>query len=160
MVRGRDSMEYYKKIRNIREDLDIKQYQFANLIHVLPKTYNLYENGGRSIPIDVLNRILKTLHLSLDYLLDLPEYFSYESLEELENLKDIDVKELALNLRKYRKKARFTQTEMAKLLNCSQQTLSEYERGNTMIPLGTLKRFCEEVKVSADIMAGRRKNSL
>ena len=61
-------MQYYQRIRNIREDKDLKQYQFANLIGVRPKTYNLYENGLRSIPIPVLNKILQEFDLSLDYI--------------------------------------------------------------------------------------------
>lgn len=144
-------MEYYQKIRNVREDMDLKQYEFAKLIHVLPKTYNLYENGLRQIPFRILNRILKELNLSLDYILGFSEASTYP------DLKGIRIHALYKNLRIFRKKMGLSQKEMAALLNCNQQTLSEYERGNLTIPLPTFKKFCEVTRVSADTIAGRTK---
>ncbi len=142
-------MEYYQKIRNVREDLDIKQYQFAKKIDVSAKAYNLYENGLRSIPYDTLNKILEVLELSLDYILDFSNQKNYS------NLKPINLDILCQNLKFYRKKMHYSQEKMASLLNCNQQTLSEYEHGNIKIPIPSLKKFCEIVNISADTLTGR-----
>lgn len=144
-------MEYYKRIRNIREDNDIKQYEFANSIAVLPKTYNLYESGRRTLPMDILDKILVELNLSLDYVFELkpyPENIEYHPL---------DLEQYARNIRKYRKLNHLTQDEMAKRLGCNQQTLSEYERGKLVMPPPTLQKFCKELAVSADVVTGRKK---
>ena len=89
-------MEYYQRIKNIREDRDIKQYKLAELINVSPKSYNLYENGHRSMPLSVLSKVLNKLNLSLDYILELSDTTKYS------NMKDMKESILAHNLRKYR----------------------------------------------------------
>lgn len=144
-------MEYYQRIRNIREDRDIKQYKMAELIDVNPKNYNLYENGNRSMPLDILNKVITKLNLSLDYILGLTDITNYQ------HMKDINPKVLANNLRKYRKILGYTQNEMAKILNCNQQTLSEYERGNLRIPIEIVKKFSQITNISADTLTGRCK---
>jgi len=142
-------MEYYQRIRNAREDKDIKQYDFASRINIKPKTYNLYENGYRSMPLSVLNDAINELNLTLDYVLGLDENIKHQ------NIKDIDPKILAENFIKYRKKLHYTQNEMAYLLNCNQQTLSEYERGKLKIPIEIIKKFSEITKISTDTLTGR-----
>jgi len=144
-------MEYYQRIRNVREDRDIKQYKFAEIIKVKPKNYNLYENGHRSMPLDVLNKTINELNLSLDYILGLTDITNYP------HMSNINSKVLASNLRKYRKLLNYSQSEMASILNCNQQTLSEYERGNLKIPIEIIKRFSETTKISADTLTGRCK---
>lgn len=63
----------YKKIRNLREDNDIKQITMANYLNVKQSTYSDYENGKINIPIEQLIRIAEYYKVSLDYLVDLTE---------------------------------------------------------------------------------------
>jgi len=147
-------MEYYQRIRNIREDRDIKQYKLAEKIDVKPKNYNLYENGNRTMPLDVLNKVIKELNLSLDYVLGLTDITNYP------RMRDIKPKILASNLRNYRKNLGYSQSEMASILNCNQQTLSEYERGNIRIPIEVIKKLSEITQISADTLTGRCKNEI
>ena len=64
-------MELYEKIRNIREDKDIKQKDMATFLHMQPNTYNAYEKGKRTITDDLLKNICIFLNVSADELLDL-----------------------------------------------------------------------------------------
>lgn len=64
-------MELYEKIRNIREDKDIKQKDMAKYLHMQPTTYNAYEKGKRTISADLLKNICTYLNVSADELLDL-----------------------------------------------------------------------------------------
>lgn len=142
-------MEYYQRIRNAREDKDIKQYELANKINIKPKTYNLYENGYRSIPLTVLNNIINELNLTLDYVLGLTDKITNP------NKNNINTKTLADNFLKYRKKLNYTQHEMSYLLNCNQQTLSEYERNKLKIPIETIKKFAQITNISSDTLTGK-----
>lgn len=144
-------MEYYQRIRNIREDRDIKQYKLAESINVSHKSYNLYENGHRSMPLDILSKVLNNLNLSLDYVLGLTDITNYP------HMRDINLDILTSNLKKYRQTLKYTQSEMASLLNCNQQTLSEYERNNLRIPIEIVKRLAEITNISADTLTGRCK---
>ena len=75
-------MELYEKIRNIREDKDIKQKDMAKYLHMQPTTYNAYEKGNRTISADMLKNICIFLNVSADELLDLEIKNSYYSLNK------------------------------------------------------------------------------
>lgn len=75
-------MELYEKIRNIREDKDIKQKDMAKYLHMQPTTYNAYEKGKRTISADLLKNICIFLNVSADELLDLKINNSYYSLNK------------------------------------------------------------------------------
>ena len=63
-------MEYYmKKIRDLREDNDLKQRQLADFLNCSQQVYSNYELGQRDIPTDVLIRLADYYHVSIDYLL-------------------------------------------------------------------------------------------
>ena len=63
----------YKRIRDLREDHDIKQKELAEYLHIRQNTYSQYENGQRQIPIDALIALAKFYHTSTDYILGLTE---------------------------------------------------------------------------------------
>lgn len=90
-------MELYQKIRNIREDRDIKQKDMAKYLHMQPTTYNAYEKGKRTISADLLKEICIFLNVSSDDLLDLKIKDSFYSLNE-ENTRIIKQIENALLL--------------------------------------------------------------
>ena len=55
-------------------------------------------------------------------------------------------------IRNLREDKDLTQTKMAAILNCSQSTYSDYERGELDIPTGTLIKIAEYHGVSADYL--------
>lgn len=82
-------MELYEKIRNIREDKDIKQKDMAKYLHMQPTTYNAYEKGKRTISAELLKNICTFLNVSADELLDLKMNNFYSSLNK-ENIQIIN----------------------------------------------------------------------
>ena len=61
---------------------------------------------------------------------------------------------LRLRLRDLREDNDMSQAQMAKLLNCSQQTYSRYESHTTEIPLESLIFLAEYYKTSVDYLLG------
>lgn len=61
------------RIKGIREDLDIKQKDLAEYLHIRQNTYSQYENEQRQIPIEVLIQLSRYFNTSVDYLLGLTE---------------------------------------------------------------------------------------
>lgn len=59
------------RLRELREDNDLKQKDLAEYLHIRQNTYSQYENGQRQIPIDVLVALAKYYRTSTDYLLGL-----------------------------------------------------------------------------------------
>ena len=61
----------YQKIRDLREDHDLKQRELAAYLNCSQRTYSNYELGQRDIPTDVLIRLSLFYDVSVDYLLGL-----------------------------------------------------------------------------------------
>ena len=58
----------FLRIRELREDHDIKQVTLAKYLGVGQATYSDYENGKINIPIEVLIKLANFYQVSLDYL--------------------------------------------------------------------------------------------
>ena len=63
-----------------------------------------------------------------------------------------------LRIRNLREDADMTQTEIAKILNCSQRVYSNYERGELDIPTDILIKLANFHNVSVDYILGRTNN--
>ena len=63
----------FERIRNLREDRDIRQSQMAEFLQVHQTTYSDYELGNLNIPIDVLIKLAKFYGTSIDYLVGLTD---------------------------------------------------------------------------------------
>ena len=60
---------YANRLRDLREDRDLKQKDLAELLKVHQTTYSDYELGRLNIPIAVLHRLADFYQVSIDYLL-------------------------------------------------------------------------------------------
>lgn len=63
----------YERIRNLREDMDLRQADVAEYLNCSQVAYSYYEIGARDIPTDVLIKLAKFFHCSTDYLLGLSD---------------------------------------------------------------------------------------
>lgn len=61
----------YQRIRDLREDRDMKQRQLAEYLNCSQQVYSNYELGQRDIPTDVLIRLSEFYNVSVDYILGL-----------------------------------------------------------------------------------------
>ncbi len=63
----------YQRIRDLREDHDLKQKDLAAYLNCTQVCYSRYELGQRDIPTDVLIKLAKFYNTSTDYLLGLTD---------------------------------------------------------------------------------------
>lgn len=61
------------RLKDLREDSDIKQRDIAEYLHIKQNTYSQYENGQRQLPIDVLIKLAQFYRVSTDYILGLTD---------------------------------------------------------------------------------------
>ena len=66
-------MEKNMRLKELREDSDIKQKELAEYLHIKQNTYSQYENELRQIPIDILILLAQYYHTSTDYILELTD---------------------------------------------------------------------------------------
>ena len=64
---------YLKRLKEIREDHDLKQINIANLLEMKQPQYARYERGLRDIPLDNLIKLAKFYNTSTDYILELTD---------------------------------------------------------------------------------------
>ena len=60
---------YENRLRDLREDKDLKQKAIAELLKVHQTTYSDYELGRLNIPIVALHTLADFYNVSIDYLL-------------------------------------------------------------------------------------------
>ena len=61
------------RLRELREDRDIKQQDLADLLRCSQVCYSRYETGEREIPLRALMQLAAYYGTSVDYLLDLTD---------------------------------------------------------------------------------------
>ena len=59
----------YPRIRDLREDHDLKQSALASILNVTQTTYSKYEIGTTEIPVYILIKLARLYNTSIDYLL-------------------------------------------------------------------------------------------
>ncbi len=64
----------YRRIRDLREDSDLRQKDLAEYLHCTQVCYSQYETGKRDIPTRVLILLAAFYRTSTDYLLGLTDW--------------------------------------------------------------------------------------
>ena len=80
---GGVSVNYYSRIRDLREDSDLTQEQLVELLDMHKTTYTNYEQGKHTVPLDFAVILAKYYNVSLDYIAGLTSDkrgFSYSDL--------------------------------------------------------------------------------
>ena len=61
----------YHRIRNLREDHDMKQREVAEFLNCSQQVYSNYELGQRDIPTEILIKLSQLYNVSTDYILEI-----------------------------------------------------------------------------------------
>lgn len=61
---------YYKRIKDLREDADLKQKDIADILGISQRVYSYYETGQRNTPIDILYKLAEYYNTTVDYLVN------------------------------------------------------------------------------------------
>ena len=67
----------YTRIRDLREDADLKQKDMAQYLNCSQQVYSNYELGQRDIPTDILISLAEFHQTNVDYILGLTDKNTY-----------------------------------------------------------------------------------
>ena len=59
---------YFRRLRDMREDADLRQKDIADYLGIQQTVYSRYERGFQTIPLELLIRLADYYRTSLDYL--------------------------------------------------------------------------------------------
>lgn len=63
----------FKRIRDLREDADLKQKDVVAILNCSQQVYSNYELGQRDVPTDILIALAKYYETTTDYILELSD---------------------------------------------------------------------------------------
>lgn len=66
-------MQYYPRIRDLREDRDLTQEQVVHILKMHKTTYTNYEQGKREPPFEFIIKLAKLYDVSVDYIAGLTD---------------------------------------------------------------------------------------
>ena len=70
MTEGGAAMPLYRRIRDLREDHDLKQRELGVILSCSQRVYSNYERGEVDIPSPILIKLADLYDVSVDYLLN------------------------------------------------------------------------------------------
>lgn len=70
-------MEIHERIKNLREDADLKQEVIAHYLGITRPQYSLYETGKREFKLEHIRKICLYYNISADAILNLPQGMPY-----------------------------------------------------------------------------------
>lgn len=62
-------MEIYQRLKDLREDKDLKQSEVAEVLGMKQQQYSEYERGKRETPARIYIELAKFYNVSVDYIL-------------------------------------------------------------------------------------------
>lgn len=63
----------YKRIKDLREDMDLTQSKIAEYLNMSQNGYSQYETDTNRIPVEVLRKLAIFYNTSIDYLVELTD---------------------------------------------------------------------------------------
>lgn len=67
------SYNNYMKLKDLREEHNLKQIDIANYLNIKQNTYSQYESEKRQLPIDILIKLSRFYKVTTDYILGLED---------------------------------------------------------------------------------------
>ena len=140
-----------ERLRDVRENNNLKQIEVAKILGVSQANYSRWENGTEFIPLKKLTILCNYFDISMDYVAGLTRNFKGNGIHELDN------KIIGANLKAFRKNNNITQVELANFLNTTHSTISAYESGKTTLLTAFAIQIVNEYNISLDWLCGRIK---
>lgn len=140
----------FSKLKDIREDNDLKQSQMAKVLNVKRSTYSLWELGINIIPLKNLCDFADYFNLSIDYVLGLTNDVKNKKI-----VKGLDLIKLGNNIKKVRIKKELSQENLADMIGVSQACIVRYEKGLICISTSNLYKLSKEFGISLSELCGK-----
>ena len=143
------------RLKDIREENDLKQLDVSQKLKVARGTYSLWELEKDLIPLKRLNDFCNFFNCSIDYALGFTNIKSYKHSKE-----EININLSSIRLREARKAYKLTQDYLSNKLSINRSLISKYEKGHTLISTTFLIEYVKLFKLSSDYLLGKINNKI
>lgn len=135
----------YRRLKDIREDMDLIQIDVANYLNINQSNYSRWETGTEIMPLKYAAEFANFTKKSLDYITGLSNDSS-----DVDYVININEEEIGDRLKIIRVKLGHTQEALASVLGCNQSCISTYESGKILIPSIYAFEICRLYNISFD----------
>lgn len=66
-------MNYYQRLKDLREDRDLTQAELVRILKMHKTTYTNYEQGKREPPFELIIKLARLYDVSIDYIAGLTD---------------------------------------------------------------------------------------
>ncbi len=148
-----DDIVIFRRVANVRQDLDFLQVDVANYLKVKQATYSRWETGQEIIPLQKLYDFCCFTNFNMDYITSLSN-IKVQMTEVAGKRKGLDKVLIGNRIKEIRKDLGYTQYDLAKLLNTTQSTICAYEAGRRLILTAFAYQIAKKTGVSLDWLCG------
>ena len=146
-------MIYGEKLKQLREEKELKQYELAKILGFHENGYGQFERETTLLPVKHLNTLSNFFEVSIDFL------FNFTNIKQYKNIKpQINLELSGKRLKELRKEYKLTQEKLAKFLNTTHTNIVGYEKGRYIIATPYLYMICKKYHISADYLLGKTDN--
>lgn len=142
--------EIFKRLRELRENKELKQKDLASTLNVSRPNYTRWETKEKIIPLTKLNDLCNFYKINMDYVIGLSD-----EVKEIKENVILDKEIIGNNIKSLRKKHNLSQEELANILGTTHSVISAYELGKTLILTSFLIEICLYFNESADKLCNR-----
>lgn len=135
----------FGKMKEIREEKEMKQREIAEILGVDRSTYAGWEIGKDTIPLRKLFELSNYYKLSIDYITGLKKRNNYNF-----SSNKIDPIIVGQNLKDFRKRNGLKQKEIFEMLNITSSSYSVYETGKVLIQTSFIYEIAKKYNLSID----------
>jgi len=142
---------YFQRLKNLREDNELKQEEIVSRLKCKRSTYANWENGTIIVPLDIADELSIIYNVSLSYVLGLSNNRNINYKQ-----KRIDYKFLRARLLSLKNENKHTYEIIADYIKTARSTCYRYFNGILLIPTDKLILLCELYNVDIDELSGKR----
>ena len=147
----------FKKLIMLRKKKDLSQREMASILNVSKSTYARWEIGEEIIPLKHLANFCKYFNVTMDYVLGLSKHNDFNNYNYNKKITKLDI---GNNIKILRKKNNLSQSDLAKIFNTSQSTISAYENGHTLLLTIFAYQIAKEFNISIDSLCNLEKEKV
>ena len=139
------------KMKDLREEYDIKQKDIAKKLNVSQPNYARWETKAKIIPLEKLNKLCNYFKINMDYIVGISKNRII-----MQNNNKLDREIIGKNIKKIRLENNLTQKDLANMLHTTQSVISAYEAGKTLILTAFAIEICLKYHESLDKLCDRK----